>query len=264
MRQSAEIRGTSPPSGDKHFLSPQGAPMKYAALSTALGLFCFPNVSMAQVVLSFDDLAGGPISTQYASQGATFNFPLIRDYSQTLGFARSGTKAIELCFAIEFCKTPLNVNFTAGQARVKVFVGFTSELAQASPVRLRALDQNGVLVTEATAVLGPSSGPIPVQVPLEVISPTPNIRQITVGFASSDAFSNGLAFDDLEFTTAGSPPVCTASQNPTVALIEPHLNPTVQINEFLLQGLVSTAAPLDLATLTVTVSGNTRVTNLLG
>lgn len=238
--------------------------MKYLLTIAALASICFTNVSRAQVVLTFDDLAAGPISTQYQAQGATFNFPLVRDYSPSPGFAHSGTKAIELCFAAEFCKSPLNVNFTAGETHVKVFVGFTSQLSQASPVLLRAWDANGALVGQQTAVLGQSTGPIPVQIPLEVTSAAANIRQITVGFASSDAFNNGLVLDDLAFDAAGPPPDCTAPVNPSVTLSQPHLNSTVQINEFMLQGEVTTAAPLDQATLTVTGPGGTKVTNVLG
>lgn len=230
----------------------------------AFALICFPNLSHAQVVLTFDDLATGPISTQYQSRGATFNSPLVRDYSATPGFTHSGTQAIELCYAAEFCTATLNVDFTTGQKYVKVFVGFTSQLSQASPVLLRALDAHGALVGQQTAVLGPSSGAIPIQIPLEVTSQAGRIRQIIVGFAASDAFNNGLAFDDLGFSAAGSPPPCTATTNPTVTLSQPDLNPTVQINEFILQGTVTTAAPLDQATLTVTGAGGTKSTNVLG
>jgi hypothetical protein len=237
--------------------------MKYIAPVVALGLLCCPAPSLAQVVLAIDDLPAG-FTNGCPSQGATFNFPIVRDYAETPGFAHSGTKAVELCFAIEFCQTPLNVQFTERQARFKVFVGFTSPLSQPSLVALRALDQNGMLVAEATAVLGPSTAPIPVQVPLEVTSSGRKIQQITVGFASNDAFNNGLVFDDLEFDTEGRSPVCTALLNPEVTLSEPQLNTTVQINEFTLRGMVATAAPLEEATLTVTAPGNTRITNLLG
>ena len=237
---------------------------KYLLAVAACASICFPNPAPAQVVLTFDDLAAGPISTQYQSQGATFNYPLVRDYSETPGFTHSGTKAIELCFAAEFCTSTLNVNFTAGQRHVKVFVGFTSQLSQASPVLLRALDVNGALVGQQTAVLGPSTGAIPVQVSLEVTSAAPNIRQIIVGFAGNDAFNNGLVFDDIEFDAAGPPPPCPAPSDPTVTLSQPQLNPTVQINEFMLQGAVTTAAPLDQATLTVSGPGGTKVTNVLG
>jgi hypothetical protein len=238
--------------------------MKRFALLLCLAVLCFLSPVRAQVNLSFDDVVPGPLSTQYQARGATFNLPLVRDYAQMPGFAHSGTHAIELCFAIEFCKSTLNVSFTAGQARVKVFVGFTSQMGQASPVRMRALDQNDAVVTEATVTLGPSSAAIPIQVPLEVTSSSANIRQVVVGFASPDAFNNGLAFDDLEFATQGPPPVCTIQQDPVVSLAQPQSGTGVQINEFLLQGSVTTAGPLDLATLTVAAPGNTRVSNLLG
>ena len=239
--------------------------MKKCLLAVAvLASLCVSLSSRAQVVLTFDDVAAGPLSTQYQAKGATFNFPLVRGYASTPGFAHSGTQAIELCFAAEFCKSTLNVSFTTGETHVKVFVGFTSQIDQASPVLMRALDANGATVAQKTAVLGPSAAAIPVQIPLEVTSATANIRQIIVGFASPDAFNNGLVFDDLEFDAAGPPPVCTAPVNPTVTLTQPNANTTVQINEFLLQGTVTTAAPLDQATLTVTGPSGTKVSNFLG
>jgi hypothetical protein len=73
---------------------------------------------------------------------------------------------------------------------------------------------------------------------------------------------NGLVLDDFEFDAAGPPPICTRDLNLTVALSAP-LNSTVQINEFLLQGMVQTTTSLDQATLTVTSPGSTKVTNLL-
>ena len=236
---------------------------KYVVIAAVASAFSSSSVG-AQVVLNFDDLVAGPLSTQYQAQGATFAFPLVRDYSPTPGFAHSGKQAIELCFAAEFCKSTLKVNFTTGETHVKVFVGFTSQLSQASPVLMRALDANGATVAQQTVMLGPSAAAIPVQIPLEVTSATANIRQVIVGFASSDAFNNGLVFDDLEFNAAGPPPVCTAFLDPTVTLTQPHANTTVQINEFMLQGTVGTAAPLDKATLTVTGPGGTKVSNLLG
>jgi hypothetical protein len=152
------------------------------------------------------------LSSQYSARGATFNFPLVRDYSQTPGLPHSGSQAMELCFAIEFCKSQLDVHFTTGQRHVKLFAGFSSQLEQPSLLRMRALDQNGNVVGESTATLGPSTGPIPVQVPLEVNLPAPRIREIVVGFASADAFNNGLVFDDLEFSTAGPPPMVRRSR----------------------------------------------------
>src|SRR5262245_36282961 len=155
------------------------------------------------VMLNFEDLQP-PITllNQYGSRGVTFNGPQLRDYSQTPGFAHSGTRAIELCFAIEFCTTPLNVAFTTGQRRVRVWVGTTFPTSQATTVVLQARDQNDGLVGQATAVLGPSNSPIPVQTPLAINAPSASIRKLVLMFAAGptgQAFNNGLVIDDLEF-----------------------------------------------------------------
>ena len=145
----------------------------------------------AQVLLTFDDLGTGPLSTQYQAKGATFNSPLVRDYSPTPGFTHSGKQGIELCFAAEFCTAALNVSFTTGEKHVKVFVGFTSQLGQASPVSMRALDANGATVAQQTVMLGPSAAAIPVQVPLEVTSAAANIGK-SLSVSRRNTFNNGL------------------------------------------------------------------------
>jgi hypothetical protein len=149
---------TLPSPEDENMKRRASIPRHPAALIAvvALVILGFPSLSPAQVVLSFDDVAAGPLSTQYATKGATFNLPMVRNYSQTPGFTHSGAQAVELCFAAEFCKGQLNVGFTTNQTHVMVFVGFTSPLGQASPVLMKALDQNGAVVGQATAVLGPS------------------------------------------------------------------------------------------------------------
>jgi hypothetical protein len=83
-------------------------------------------------VINFDDLntvglgTGGPIpvTNQYASEGVMFNGPVAIDFSKgnaIPGFAHSGTNAIGQCYAIEFCKAPIEIRFSQGQARVKVW-----------------------------------------------------------------------------------------------------------------------------------------------
>jgi len=228
----------------------------------AVALLFFAPPARGQVVLTFDDVPGGLLSTQYQNKGATFNFPLNRDSAP--GLAHSGTKAIELCFATEFCRSPLNVTFTTPQRRVKVFVGFTSQISPALPVLMKALNSSGATVVQKIVMLGPSSAPVPIQVPLEVISASANIKQVVVSFDGPNTFNNGLVFDDFEFDTAGPPPVCTATADPQVTLLQPTGNVTTQLNDFLLQGSVSTQAPLDSATLTVQATGGTKVSSLLG
>jgi hypothetical protein len=225
--------------------------------------------STAQAVtLNFEDRQP-PITllNQYSNSGVTFNGPQLLDYSQTPGFAHSGTRAIELCFAIEFCTTPLNVSFTTGQRRVRLWVGTSFPLSQPSTVVLQARDQNNVLVGQASTVLGPSNAAIPVQSPLAINAHSPSIRKLVLMFTAGPtgpAFNNGLVVDDLEFDNVGNPPVCGTTQSPTVSLSQPPNGETVNVNEFLLQGTVTTAVPLDEATLIVAGPGSTKSSDLLG
>ena len=203
----------------------------------------------------------------------TFNGPLARDYTITPGFAHSGTQAVEVCFAQEFCTSPLEVSFTAGQAHAKVFVGYTAQLPQPARVTMQALDGSGAVVGQAEVALAAGTS-IPVQNPLEINSASANIRRLVVGFAPANpgdtAFNNGLVVDDVEFGAAGPPPACQATSAPSVSLDQPPNAPevVVQVNGFMLQGEVQTAAPLDAARLTIRqmpppFPPNTRAVDLL-
>src|SRR5580765_7745810 len=115
--------------------------------------FCL-NVSAT--VIDFEDITagapggfGGPpadVSSRYATLGVTFGNALGFDYSKNTaypaGFAHSGTKAIEACYASEFCSAPLRINFNSAQARVKVWVGY-GFLRSADTIVLRAYDASG-------------------------------------------------------------------------------------------------------------------------
>lgn len=233
----------------------------------AFGVPVAANAQTAPVVINFEGLEPVKVVSQFASQGAIFNGPTARDYSQTPGFAHSGTRAIELCFAAEFCTVPLDIRFTAGQAHTKLWVGYSGPLGQASTVILQAFDQNGARVGQVSAVLGPSNRPIAVQTPLEINSPSPIIRQLVLMFAPNPggpAFNNGLVVDDVEFSTAGPPPPCPTTLTPSVTLSQPLNDETTRINEFLLQGMVTTGAPLNQAKLTVVGPGGSKTTDLLG
>ncbi|HKV63439.1 MAG TPA: hypothetical protein VJO16_16125 [Candidatus Acidoferrum sp.] len=227
-----------------------------------------PQLSSAQnTVLNFENLPQAPLITQYANKGVTFNGHMLRDYSQTPGFTHSGHEAVELCFAAEFCSSPLQADFTVGQSRVKVWVGFSSPMSAAATVALQAFNQNGTLIRQVTAVLGPSNTPILVRTPLQINTTDANIRRILVTFLPTTnvpAFNNGLVVDDFEFRTAGGPPVCTTTVSPAVQLQQPLANTVFQTNNFPLQGQVATAAPLQSATLTVTNSAGTKSSSLLG
>jgi hypothetical protein len=259
-----------------NFLTPALRTACFLGASIFLALlFPTPTRAQAPVVIDFEAIQPALVFNQFASRGVTFNGPLARDFSPTPGFTRSGTKAVELCFAQEFCSAPLNVNFTAGQAHAKVWVGYSAQLFQAIRVRMQALDVNGVVVGQASVVLGPSTGPVPVQNPLEVNSTSANIRHLVVGFVAPNpgeqAFNNGLVIDDVEFGAAGPAPPCETTVRPSVSLERPpplpqiDLRNEVQINEFILQGKVQTLAPLDEAKLTASQGfpANIRTLDLL-
>lgn len=206
------------------------------------------------VVINFEDVAVGQLTNQYASLGVTFNFPTVLNYQSMPGFAHSGVKGIEQCYATEFCNAPIEMSFTSGQRRVKVWVGYSYPLSTSQTVLLRALDANGTQIGQVTTVLAPSATARPVNTPLEIALPTANIRRALVSFSPTDLAPYSLVVDDVEFDSAGPPPVCTATQNPTLTINQPANNQVVQFNGFVLDAKVTTQDPLA-ASMTMTVNG---------
>jgi hypothetical protein len=233
----------------------------------AAALFFLPLCCFAQVtVLNFENLSPAPLIAQYSNKGVTFNGQAIRNYSQTPGFTHSGSQGVELCFAAEFCSSPLQADFTKPQSHVKVFVGFSSPMSAAGTVALQAFNQNGGLITQVTANLGPSNAAIPVQTPLQINTATATIRRVLITFLATngEVFNNGLVVDDFEFNAPGAPPLCTTTTNPSVQILQPAGGTVFQVNNFPLQGTVATQAPLQAATLTVTNSAGTKSSSILG
>src|SRR4029077_5636880 len=89
-------------------------------------------------IITFEELTpnGGalPVLDFYANRGVIFQASAI-DFTKgppiVANFARSGTKAVETCFAVEFCTSPIEVTFTQAQAHVSAFTGFDSPLVEA-------------------------------------------------------------------------------------------------------------------------------------
>jgi hypothetical protein len=199
-------------------------------------------ISAAPVLIDFEDLPAGAVGTpaavfvndQYADRGISFNNPAALDYSlgavAIADFAHSGTKAIEQCYAIEFCTAPIEMRFTAAQARVNVWVGFSSSIrGESRTVVLRAFDAEGREVGRATAAFIVSQI-IPVRTPLEVNSASANITRAVVQVLLQDGRvieTNDLAVDDVEFDTNILPrPIETtlglpSSANPSGTFAEP-------------------------------------------
>ena len=175
------------------------------------------TVQAGPTVINFDDLVTGglgtggpiPVTNQYASQGVTFNSPVAIDFSKGTaipGFAHSGTIAIEQCYVAEFCTSPIEIRFSQGQSRVKVWVGYDSTIQEKTPVIMRAFDSSGNQIARAEENLA-EQGPIPINIPLEVstinqrnpVLTRSNIVRVTVDFRDENRYTNGLAVDDVEF-----------------------------------------------------------------
>lgn len=175
------------------------------------------TVQAGPTIINFDDLVtgglgtGGPISVtnQYASQGVTFNGPVAIDFSKGTaipGFAHSGTNAVEQCYSQEFCTAPIDIRFSQGQARVKVWAGYDTTNNEKTPIILRAFDSSGKQIAKDSENLM-EGGPTPIQIPLEVstinqknpLLTRNKIVRVIVDFADENRYTNGLAIDDVEF-----------------------------------------------------------------
>ena len=173
-------------------------------------------------VIDFENLRHGVrVINQYQAQGVIFNNATAVDYSlgifPILGFAHSGTKAIETCFAQEQCSTPVRMDFTEPQALVKVWVGYSERLSVTRTVELRAFNASGSLVDRKTVQLLPSNEPQAIQNPLEIALPDAQITRAEVGFSPSSLFTNSLAIDDIEFEV----PVAISSFTVSPSIIFP-------------------------------------------
>ncbi len=123
------------------------------------------------------------------------------------------------------------MDFTAAQTQVGLWVGNARTSEQT--VRLTALDAGGNPVGTADATL-PANSPA-MTTHLQVTAGSPQIRAFRFGdVANTDEV--GLPVDDVEFSTAGPPPPCTASGPPTVTLTSPANNTYLQNNTVLLKG----------------------------
>jgi hypothetical protein len=215
---------------------------------------------------------GLQMRNQFAESGIIFHQPVTAlDYSQGVpipNFAHSGTKAIELCYAQEFCTAQLDLSFpTTPQRRIKLWTGFTSRLDSQQAVVMCAFDGNGNEVAADIKILGPSTGAIPISIPLEVMLPSATIVRVRVGFLGAQStapqiFNNGLAFDDIEFDDQGLAPQCPATQAPLFTVNEPTEGRIVLQNAFTLDANLTTPDPF--ATLQVNIAGPGGATQSFG
>lgn len=217
------------------------------------------------VVIDFEDLGSGSssevVTNQYGALGIIFSNALDINYStgqvQIPNFPHSGIRAVEPCFAAEFCSGPLSMTFTAGQARVKAWVGLDFSTTQAFTVEMAGFDAGGNQVTSATVTLpAHPSGPTLIRTPIEIGRFAADIRRVDIGMTPfGTAFNNGLGVDDVEFDTIGPPPPCPAVNPPSMNIVKPTSGLVTRCNRFLFQDNVITGDPF--ARRTISVHGST-------
>ncbi len=243
-----------------------------------IALIWMSIISRAQgaQVITFEEMSpdgpgtGGviPVLNFYSAKGVIFNAVAL-DYSKGIAipnFAHSGTKAIETCYAAEFCSAPIEMSFTQPQARVKAWAGYSSALTQPITVVMRAFASNGTQVGQTNINLGNNTAPTSIQTPIEISVTTATITRVTIGveIGGSVSFTNGLAIDDVEFDTAGPPPVCSATQDPVINVFQPAAGQTLQFNQFLIAFHVATEDPFAVTTVTDSGNGQTNSVNYPG
>jgi hypothetical protein len=128
-------------------------------------------------------------------------------------------------------------------------------------VVLTAFNSQGGQVARATLDLN-SQGKRPIQTPIEAVSQAQDITRASIStlFEGQPGGTSGIAIDDIEFDTAGPPPVCPATDKAFVGIQQPRTGLRTQIGSFLLQGLVVSDAPLEEATLTLVRPDGTSAT----
>jgi formylglycine-generating enzyme required for sulfatase activity len=198
--------------------------------STWVALLVFLSLWLALsaegVVIDFEDLkapgngtAGLRVGDQYAALGITFpSYPTAFDYSQgsppLIGFAHSGSKAVELCHGIEFCYAPLRMEFATLQSHIRVWVGYSGTEGFGWPhiIILRGYDPDNNEVGHAIGWIEPCSGVVNVTIPVELALASPSVSRATLGFLNAESqqiWNSQLVIDDVEFDHCeGPPPPC--------------------------------------------------------
>jgi hypothetical protein len=241
--------------------------------------FAIPAAGASASVIDFEGLSDGTVvNDEYAGQGVTFNNPKAFTYAPGTnqpipGFAHSGTVAIEQCFAIEFCTSPIEATVTSPQRVARVFVGASFPAQSPVDVKLTAFDSSGNVAGSDTATLQPLNPPAPIPVDTELLvdAGTKKITELQVTTVGNGGYMNGIAVDDVEFSSPGAPPpppvTCPTTVKPVVTLTSPAPGSynTVQHDGFRLAGTITRGgAPLSDAQVIVknTDTGTTRTANI--
>jgi hypothetical protein len=199
-------------------------PRSRAVLSFLAALACAGGLRAAPVVLTFEELGfGTKVLDQYAAQGVTFNGPTCVDYGllgQPTGFAHSGQKGIQPCFAQEFCTVPIEMTFATPQRYVTAWVGFAGPTTYDFTFFITAYDASGNIITTGGVTLGPSATPIPIQTQIRAVADSRQIARAVIHASVDNQPASYFAVDDIEFDTFW-PPGCNAASPPSVSWIQP-------------------------------------------
>ncbi|HEX5758426.1 MAG TPA: hypothetical protein VF121_04490 [Thermoanaerobaculia bacterium] len=204
-----------------------------------------PTPAHAQpTVLDFEDLPDSTtVTTQYGDRGVLlFSAFLDEDLA-----ARSPNRVLRVDNPIhEFAPGPFVIEFTSGQARVRLFAGISGDIVASDPVdgTLRAYDGSGGLIAQ--------DGPKPVAISsfttlFEVATATPSIRRLELEIGTT-AFE---AIDDFEFEGEAPPPPPTAA--PVVEITTPADGAELDGSPITVAGTVTGEALFPTAVLTMEV-----------
>jgi hypothetical protein len=263
--------------GGKNMQISSAGLIRYLIAITAVlaGISCCATAIMIDfeniTTTGFGQTGQAVLTNQYASQGVTFNNPVVIDFSHGTpipNFASSGVKAIEQCYYRPDCYTPIAMNFTAAQQRMRVWFGFSGPLNESRTVALLAFDADGKEVGRATRVIYPNNAPQRISMPLEIRSDRPNIISAEVFFWPAQGAGNlsmsGLAVDDVEFEGIAPAVACNSTRAPIVAINSPEGKSTVSSNQLVINGSIDTQSPLVAAVLQTTASnGSIKTYDLL-
>lgn len=158
----------------------------------------------AQYVIDFESLTT-PVRVYGQYNDVTFNGP--RAMKHTPRITGIGVVAIELCYGVELCTTPLVMDVSSGHNGISLLVGSSVARQRPALVVMRAYDADGALIGSATTVMGPSTGSIFVNRTLKVENSPVDIRRVTLGYSPNPEevpVNNGLVVDDIRLTRRDS------------------------------------------------------------
>ncbi len=196
-------------------------------------VFCPTHAASQVTTLDFEDFpAGTTLTTQYGDRGLLLFGAFLDDDPA----ARSGTRVLRVDNPIhEFAPGPFVMEFTSGQARVRLFAGLTGEIVSNDSLdgTLRAFDEIGTLIIQDGPKLVALNS---FTTAFEVASATPSIRRVELEIGTT-AFE---AVDDLEFE--GESPAPLPTEAPVVDITSPQDSAELDGSPITVQGTVTGAA----------------------